>query len=278
MGKEALKRVDAKFICQLTNGLFSTIVDTTLFWLLLLPISSIGKKGSIMNAFKMAEDVDYLKDRINFTQFKNAYKNLKSRGLINSIKSWLGEKVATTSGIKKLKGILPFYDERREWDGYLYVIQYDIPINQNRLRDQLRDWFLKKLGTIQLQHSAYVLFSNPRILIKNFTDQLDSFGGSILVSRLLPDGFLSEADLKDFLWSRSGLDNLNEEYRQFIDKYKKEIKGPDIARVCFNYFSILQRDPQIPFALLPDYYLGDEAYLLFLKLVKNSLLAKYVLG
>lgn len=271
----AKTRTDAKTIRQLTDGLFSSIVDATLYYLLFLPVAAFGKKGSVMQAFDIVEEADYLKGQLGYKQFKNAYLKLKEKGLIKSIKEWKDKTLATEEGLKRLQSLLPFYDEERRWDGNLYIVQYDIPIHQDAIRNRLRDWLLRKLGAIRLLDSSYILFKNPQELVKRFIKQFGELEGNVIISRLPKDGFLGHEDLGKFLWERSGLAEVNEKYRQFIESYK-HYRGEMNSKIFLDYFSILRDDPQIPFELLPDDYLGDGVYLLFLQLSKNTLFGIHV--
>lgn len=276
-GSLAKGRLTKKAIEQLTNSLFSTTIDATLYWLLILPVASFGKKGSMMAAFDILEEADYLKEKVSYKQFKNAYLKLKQKGLITSVKEWKNKSIATEKGRKRLRSNLPFYDEKRAWDGNLYLVQYDIPIHQNAVRDQFREWFLKRLGAIKLQDSSYLLFDNPQELIKRFINQIDDFEGNVVISRFSPDGFLGEVDLKEFLWKKAGLSNINDKYKLFLEKYRQKDDSRPKSELFLDYFSILKEDPQLPFKLLPEEYLGDEAYWLFLKRSKSTLFYKYVL-
>lgn len=149
-----------------------------------------------------------------------------------------------------------------------------MPVKQNLVRDALRR-LLKKLGGVKLQDSAYLVFSDPSELTKKFIEEHQDFLGNILISKLTKHGFLGDMDLVTYLWTQSDLANINNEYREFIEKYKKE-KVASPVQVSIEYYSILEKDPQLPFELLPEEYLGDEAYLLFLSLVKNTLFDAYV--
>jgi CRISPR-associated endonuclease Cas2 len=265
----AKRRINAKQIREMTDGLFSTLTDLVLYWLLLLPAASFGKSRSSLGVYKAFAEAETMMEEINYHCFKNALRKLKEKGLINSIKEWRSKQIATKEGWGRLKEVLPSYREKRFWDGNFYLIQYDIPENQRGIRNSLRDYFLKKLGAVLLQESSYLVFNNPQDLIQKFLEDKPHFEGNILISKLTKDGFLGEDDIKEFIWYKSGLYDVNNEYRNFIDKYKNK-KDVSLAEVFKDYFFILQKDPQIPFELLPDEYLGDEVYLLFLRHFKNT--------
>lgn len=273
-GETAKRRVSSKKISQITNNLFSTLVDLTLFSFFFLPLSSFGQRATSSGVYKTFKEADELLSEFNYQSFKNALRKLKEKGLVENLKEWHRRKLATKDGLIRLREMLPQYREKRDWDSNLYVLQYDVPVKQNLIRDALRR-FLKKLGALKLQDSTYLVFSDPSKLIKKFIEEYQEFLGNILISKLTKNGFLGDIDLVTYLWTHSGLAKANDEYREFIEKYKKD-KSVSPAQMSIEYYSILEKDPQIPFELLPNEYLGDEAYLLFLRLVKNTLFYSYV--
>ena len=53
------------------------------------------------------------------------------------------------------------------------------------------------------------------------------------------------------------LSNLNSRYEDFIEK---ALKGYCLtSQLKFLYLSILEDDPQLPFQILPEWWLGDKA-------------------
>lgn len=272
-GEAARKRINAKRIREITDGLFSTLTDFILYWFLVLPTASLGKSRTSSGMYRAFFQADKTMQEINYRYFKNAYRKLKEKGLINSIKEWKNKQIATKNGLKRLRSLLPSYHEERFWDGNLYIVQYDIPERQSWIRNLLRDYFLKKLGAILLQESSYLLFNNPQDLINRLLKDKPDFEGNILISKLTKEGILGEENIEEFIWYKSGLYDVNNDYRNFIEKYKEKEKISTVE-MFREYFSILKKDPQIPFEFLPDEYLGDEAYLLFLKYFKKTLLYK----
>lgn len=270
----ASARVIAKKINQTTEGIFSSLIDFTLYSLLLLPAASFGKSTTSRGIYEAFGEANALFKEINYHTFKNSWRKLTEKGLINSLKDWAKKEIATTEGKKRIQSLLPFYDEKRFWDGNLYIVQYDIPIIQNSLRNDFRQFFLKKLGAVMLQASSYLLFYNPDKLIKKYLGQKQEFEGNILVSKLTKDGFIGEAEIKEFIWDKANLSCLNYEYEGFLKKYSKD--GFSKVDLIKDYLAILKKDPQIPFELLPDKYLGDEAYLVFLGYAKNTLFNMHV--
>lgn len=71
------------------------------------------------------------------------------------------------------------------------------------------------------------------------------------------DGGIGEITLTDMLAKIYDLERINEEYEQFLDK-TKNVK-PDFL-ILFEYLSILKKDPQLPFRILPGWWLGEKAH------------------
>jgi phenylacetic acid degradation operon negative regulatory protein len=268
-GEKAGRRIIAQKVSQITQGLFSNLADFTLYFLLFLPTASLGKPATSSGIYHTFQEADQALGEINYDSFKNAIRKLKEKGFLNNFKEWKNKKIATIEGTKRLNSVLPFYHEERFWDGNFYIVQYDIPLEQNRIRNLLRE-LLKRLGSIKLQKSSYLLFYNPQDLIKQFLSKHQEFSGNILISQLTKHGILGNEDMVKFLWQQAGLEEINLEYKEFIDKYRSG-KNFSHQEMFIDYFSILKKDPQIPFELLPTNYLGDKAYLLFLKYFKTTL-------
>lgn len=258
------KRVREKVVRKITNGVFSSVIDMVLFAFYLFG-SSFGKKANSRDIYKTFSEAEALIREVNYETFKRAIAKLKERGFIESIKRWTVEPVITEKGKRRLQSIFPFYDTERVWDGNLYLINYDIKTKFNVQRNLLRE-ILRKIGATRLAESLYITPYNPEQILNNFLKE-HHFEGTVLISYLGKGGFLGEESLKEFLWRTANLETVNQRYREFIKKYKN-IKKYSRLELSAEYFSILRDDPQLPFALLPDDYLGDEAYLLYTKLSK----------
>lgn len=261
----ARQRINAKRIRKVTNGIFSTITDVTLFTLFLIG-ASLGKRGTSRDVYKTFSEADELLLKINYQTFQTSLNKLKNQGLISSLKNWAIEPIITRGGMLKLLSITPIYDEKRIWDHNLYLISYDIDTSHNTQRARFR-FMLKRIGTIKLQESLYLTCYNPEKIFSDFLKEND-LEEDVLISHLGKDGFIGQDDLKELLWNKANLNDVNNRYREFIQKYrnKSELSKTQIA---IDFYSILQDDPQLPFELLPDTYLGDEVYLFFQKLNKK---------
>lgn len=259
------KRLTSKKVKKLTEGLLGTVVDLALFSLF-LPLSSFGHSPTSRGVYQTFKETDEALADFNYQTIKRSLTKLREQGFIESLKDWVNEPMITQAGLKRLCNLLPQYQTKRPWEGKLYLINYDISREQNYLRDRLRD-LLKKLGAIRLQDSLYLTANNPYKFINQFKEE-NNLDALVLVSELGRKGFSGEDNLKDFIWEKAGLEKVNERYLNFLEKWKNFKGKLSKTEIAIEYYSILQNDPQFPFEILPDNYLGDEAYLLFRKLSK----------
>lgn len=257
------QRVVRKKVKKLTDGLFGSLIDLTLFSLF-LPLSSFGHAASSRGVYETFKETNEALADFNYQKIKRSLSKLREHGLIESFQNWAYEPIITQAGQKRLKSLLPVYLAKRPWDGKIYLINYDISSKQNYLRNCLRD-LLEKLGGFEIQDSLYLIASNPYQFVREFIKENEP-DGLILISELGKRGFVGEDSLKDFIWKSADLEKINDNYYNFIEKWKDIKNGFSKTAMAIDYYSILQKDPQLPFAILSDDYLGDEAYLLFRRL------------
>lgn len=271
LGKKAEIRELHKKIKKLTFGVADGLTSIVLYGLYVSGYMLVeGGKGSttVNQAFFKA---DRTLGKFNGKRLREALYNLSRRGFINFAKEKILLPHITEKGLARIKNELPVYDEKRVWDGKLYLINYDISISFNRQRDFLRN-SLKDYKAVSLQDSLYLTPYNPREVVKSLMEE-GNFKGQILVSTLdSHDAFGGKKDIKKLLWDVYGLSEVNQGYDNFIRSYKslgeKDVKKRQVE-IAFLYLSILDKDPQLPFELLPDVYLGDKAFLLLRKLLKQ---------
>lgn len=253
------QRIKAKKIRRITNGIFSTVTDITLYTLYLIG-SSFGNRSTSRDVYKTFSEADELLLNINYQTFDRALQKLKEQGLMNSLKKWTYEPIITQKGRQKLLTMTPIYDDKRIWDKDLYLISYDIETAQNAQRATFR-LMLKRLGTIKLQESLYLTCYNPALIFSEFLEE-NNLKENVLIYQLGKAGFIGKKNLIEFLWEKANLEEVNNSYHQFIQRYKSN-KSFSKTQMAIDYYSIIKDDPQLPFELLPDKYLGDEANLLF---------------
>lgn len=192
---------------------------------------------------------------IDEAKIQNCLYRLKRRGFIDYTKRLWQEPRITEQGEKRLKAILPQYDGKRIWEKHLYLITYDIPVKKNQLRNQLRQ-VLKTLGCGLLQKSVWLTPYNPKKVLEDFVAEKD-LAGLVLVSDLGRDGSIGEEDNRRLVERVYHLDELNQRYEEFFKRWQKKKPKPEMLP---HFFSILKDDPQLPFALLPDDWLGEKAW------------------
>jgi DNA-binding transcriptional regulator PaaX len=271
-GDLAKKRLMQKKVKKVTFGITDALTNTILYFIY-VTVNLEGGRGpaGIHRSFNKA---DRLAEEFGAKQIRKALYNLKQRGFIKALKEEAALLEITETGMRRLKSKFPIYDEKRTWDKNLYIIVYDIPVVSNTKRDILRN-ALKKLKTVKLQDSVYLTPYNPREIIREITKDYE-IEGQILISTLDPkNAFGTISNIKELLWDLYNLEDINYNYEVFIkknkDKNPKEIiYKKQRLQIAFTYLAILKNDPQLPFDLLPDSYLGDEAYLLFKKLVRPN--------
>lgn len=171
----------------------------------------------------------------------------------------------TNEGLKRLKEVIPSYRENRQWDGHFYLVAYDIVEEKRRQRRTLRE-YLKKLGCGSLQDSVWVTPYNPKLVLKTFIQE-NFLSGSIIVSDIGKDGSIGDEDLSDLVNRVYHLEEINQRYKNFLSELRAcKIVGHQIH---FQYLSILNDDPQLPFEILPPNWVGDETHLLLIEKISS---------
>ncbi len=250
-----------KRLNKLTLGLFDTLIDICLF--------TVFFKLSLIGTYKSNKDLSgVISEAVHLTKIVHR-KNLKRTIYYLTTKGYLQRKEdyfkITRFGLKRLKRNLPVYEQKRLWDGILYLITYDIPEERKRFRDYLRN-YLKKLGCGMLQQSVWITPYNPKRLIADFVKQTGTIG-LVLVSELREGSHIGGKDMRDVLGEVYEIKKINSEYRKFIDQVEKgKLKKIQLILI---YLSILKKDPQLPFELMRDNYLGEGAYYFYLKELKR---------
>lgn len=255
------RRVLRQKISRATEGLLNNLTDLVLAQILF----GLGAMSAGYNSRKVYEASFAAQEVFAFTpytSFKNALLQLKRKGLIKSLTSGFHEGLITQKGKQRLTRLFPVYERQRPWDKRLYLITYDIPENERGSRDLLRRK-LKELGCAGLQQSVFLTPYNPRQIIKELIQEY-RLKGRIVISDTGSDGVIGDRNLPETLWEVYALEEINENYRIFVETYQRIPKSKiNLTKLALDYFSILKTDPQLPFELLPPQWLGDEAYEIF---------------
>jgi len=98
---------------------------------------------------------------------------------------------------------------------------------------------------------------------EKFADE-ERLNDSILISSLGKDGTIGNQDLSDLLVNVYKLTDLNEKYKNYILTVKENKSTKE--QLVFHYLNILGNDPQLPFPLLPEWWLGNTAFKHFYKI------------
>jgi len=258
MRKAGVKNVALK----LSEGLLATVTDLLLMQFFLIG-SSMGKGKTSRGAYIAVQEASKNLEEINYHTLKQAFLYLKRKGLIRS----LLEPSITELGKKRLKKIIPQYQSNRPWDGVIYLVTYDIPETKKIFRDKLR-LILNKIGAGYLQGSVWITPYNPQQILKEFS-RLSGFEGEIIVSCIGKDGYIGNESLNELLNRVYRLDEINNQYCEFLDKYGKlSLPSVDKWKAAAMYLSILKQHPQLPDDLLPDNWRGEKAYKIYSNLLR----------
>lgn len=259
------KKMRTKF-SRLTNGLFNSAADV-LLWQIGLIGGSIGKTHTSVGAYRsIAEANDFLRE-VNHNTLRGAWQYLKRQGLVETIKrDVFYEPVITSIAEKRLKSLIPVYRKRRPWDKRIYIITYDIPETRAESRNLLRER-LKTLGAANLQQSVWICPYNLETVLDDFV-QKNGIEGTIILSDTGTDGGIGSETIENLITRVYKLRTLNDEYREFLKLTSK--KDADKTALAIHYLSILKGDPQLPFKLLPYWWLGDEAHKVYQKLIRKK--------
>lgn len=232
----------------------SSIVDTALCSLF-FGIGFAGS-GAANQKIKTEKAVDEMFSAVNYESIKRALRYLKRKGLIDYIKEENNLPIITAQGKQKLESLIPKYNETRTWDSRIYLVIYDIPRERNMIRNYLRDYLIK-IGCGKLQDSVWLTPYNPKKLIEEFVEKYKLDLDSIIISSIGKDGTIGNLDLSDLVEKVYKLQEINQKYEQFL-----------VTKNPILFINALSIDPQLPFDLLPSYWVGDDAFNVFKTLTK----------
>ena len=212
---------------------------------------------------------------INYESLKRAFFYLKEKGFIEYVKEETGFlPQITKQGLERLSNVFPKYYRKRPWDGKIYLVTYDIAEEKRGRRNTLRE-YLKKIGCGMLQASVWITPYNPRDTLRSFIKE-KRLGGSVIISDIGKNGNIGQKSLKKLVTEVYDIYGVNNEYRYFLQNFKKKKLGEvSPSSVAFKFFAVLEQDPQLPFELLPLEWRGDEAYALFCQLTGKPQLGAF---
>ena len=258
--------MSSKLVVKFTEGVLSRVTDMTLALIFYGFEISMSGSGSMRSVNHALDNSERILEEINYKTIKRSLKELKRKGLIKTLKRGILEPEITAFGKQRITRLVPKYLKRRPWDGNFYLITYDIPVKFNRDRDTLRK-FLKSIGCGLLQESVWFTPYNPATIVREFVEKRD-LSRTILVSVLGKEVSIGEMAIEDLLEKVFKLQALNARYEIFLGELKTN--GYTKEKAIFLFISILKDDPQLPYKLLPNNWVGDNAYLALQKFLKGS--------
>lgn len=249
----------SQLVKEISLGLMTTFTDIVLYSLYLLSFS-IGKTASSRDIYKSFREADEVFSKYNTRSLINALVKLKSRKKYINFNLTTKTPIAiTNSGRKRLTEIIPAYKIERPWDGKLYLISYDIPEKKRGLRDYFRSQ-LRLIGAGLLQDSLWLSPYNPSETLRSYIKQF-SLEEWVIIAPLDKEIIHSKQNLDMLLEKVYKLSEINKLYCQFIDNVEEKRR----ISSAFTYFSILKKDPQLPFELEPKDFRAKEANMKFEK-------------
>jgi DNA-binding transcriptional regulator PaaX len=169
--------------------------------------------------------------------------------------------------IRALGGRDPDAQWSRPWDGWWRVISFDVPVAENRKRNQLR-FYLRSRFFGLLQRSLWIspdpLDTEIRLLRRTHID-----AQSLILLQAKPCGGEANAQLVSVAWD---FDHINMLYRNHIEilndcpshKVKDKQQAAALVRWAQKehraWTTAVKNDPLLPKVLLPSGYQGRRAW------------------
>ena len=258
------KKTFRNLLFQVTNGVVGTAIDLVLYQTYLL--YTIGGKHTQYEISRAFDEAGKMLEECNYKLLSRALSNAIQKGLITRTHQGTKAYEITALGKKRIAELFPTYKEKRPWDGYLYLVSYDIPKKSNAKRDLLRQ-YLRRIGCGKLQDSLWMTPYNPTNIVDEFVSD-QQIPGTILVSKLGKDGNIGQNDRKTLIAQVYHYDTLTDRYAEFLKTYQKS-KIPNKTQLSMDYYAILGDDPQLPFSLEPDDFPARAANTLFSALIRT---------
>lgn len=234
-----------------TKNIFSSLSDLVLWNLFYLEEVSPFKNATNL---RKAEYLAYRRlDKFNHRSVKRALGNVKSKGWIKR-----EDLALTKEGKERLKNLSPKVFKKKKWDGNWYLVSYDIPEKKRRERGILRE-NIRRLGFGEMHASFWIspfnFLGEVERIVKEY--YLSPFVILAISNKL---GRRESKELATKIWK---LDKINEEYKKLI----KGTNNKSLENLVFEYFYILNKDPQLPEELLPYDWYGGKAHTIFKKYI-----------
>lgn len=246
-----------KKILEISEGLLASLTDLILVFL------NFGYEA--FTDLKFGRSLPYTFYKMDIRMQKINYLSIKRAIRYSLEKGWIKENLQLTEeGQKKLKGLFPDYSSLSKWSGNWYLVNFDIPEKLKAKRDILRE-NLRILGFGKLQNSIWISPYNFLGDVEKIVREYD-LTPYVILSISDKVGQVESKILAERIWRIS---EIQKEYQEFITEFKGK-ENPLSSEIFFRYHSISQRDPHLPKELLLEYWLGDEAYKLYSKIIKKN--------
>ncbi len=238
------------------EGLFSHVVDIAIWNAVFLAHISAPQSTS-GQAWRASHEADRFTNQWNYETIKEAIARARRNRLLRpATRTRHTAPEITEEGKKRLAALLPVYDEKRIWDGRMHLITYDVPEKKRLDRELLRD-AIRTLGAGRLQDSVWITPYNPIDTLRTFIEE-HQLAGSVIVSDMGEGGAIGEEDIQSLAVPVWGLDKLNDRYEEWLHDQKRSDSLDQW--LITGYLAILRDDPQLPFALLPKWWKGNDVY------------------
>lgn len=262
MAQSRLLRMEIR---RVSHGLCSALVDFLLLELF-FEIEFLDAGRSTRRMMRAGDRALDCLERCNASTIHRAFRHLFRRGFIETIRGASERYRITRAGRRWLNERIPTYHEDRPWDGRMHLITYDLPEKQRKARNALRV-FLRELRCAPFQASVWLTPYNPRSFLREYV-RTNRIPG-VVVSEFGKGSVIGEGTFRDVVEHAYRLRVLNDRYEQFLQGWRarSDARPADIATA---YTSILGDDPQLPFELLPPYWLGDRAHAFTRKVFRRA--------
>lgn len=259
------KRVTKQKVMEATEGVFENLIDCVI-WFLGFSASAMFPQGPYGVGIRASRAGEELLTKVNYRSIKLAINEARRKGLIKKIsKKRKSNPEITKAGWKRLNEKLPQYQKKRIWENKVFLLTYDIPEERRRDRDVLRD-YAKRLGMGMLQKSVWFALYDPCDILEKFIEERN-LKGTIIISSLGKDSSIGDEGLDELIARIFKLKEINERYIEWINKTKEN--SAERTDLLLQFISVLKKDPQIPFELLPSWWTGDEAYKIYKTIVQG---------
>lgn len=161
-----------------------------------------------------------------------------------------------------------------EWDGFWTLVFFDIRETSRRIRDFLRI-FLKRLKFGMFQRSVWAFPGNFVARLRKLIKE-EGLQNYVLVISSKDLGIKDQKALVERIWRVSFL---NKKYKKLIEEIEtaaslpKEKKVAKTEKIKERLLVLLNGDPMLPLALLPDDWAGRKAIKAILAFEKETILS-----